>query len=82
MGRTLYCDCCGQDIRDGNQFYMVDKIPRYNSAKLDYFNRDYQFNKYSTNPYIICADCFQAIGHRVQEMNNPVDIDFVVDKEK
>ena len=77
MGRTLFCDCCGQDIRVGNDLYRVDKIPISIKNERDMFSAlEKAINVKDLNPYIICADCFQAIGHRVQEMNNPVDIDF------
>ena len=82
MGRTLYCDCCGQDIRVGNDFYRVDKIPISIRNEKDMF---YAFEKSKgikdMDPYIICADCFKEVGRKIQEQENPVEFDIVVDKE-
>lgn len=83
MGRTLYCDCCGQDIRVGNDLYRVDKIPISIKNERDMFSAlEKAINVKDLNPYIICADCFKEIGRKVQEQNIPIDIDIVVDKEK
>ena len=83
MGRTLFCDCCGQDIRVGNDLYRVDKIPISIKNEKDMFSAlEKAINVKDLNPYIICADCFRQIGRKVQEQNTPIDIDIVVDKEK
>lgn len=83
MGRTLFCDCCGHDIRVGNDLYRVDKIPISIKNEKDMFSAlEKAINVKDLNPYIICADCFRAVGRKVQEQNIPIDIDIVVDKEK
>lgn len=83
MGRTLFCDCCGQDIRVGNDLYRVDKIPISIKNERDMFSAlEKAINVKDLNPYIICADCFKEIGRKVQAQNIPIDIDIVVDKEK
>ena len=82
MGRTLYCDCCGQDIRVGNDFYRVDKIPiSIRNEKDMFFALEKAMNITDRDPYIICAQCFKEVGRMVQEQNNPVEFDIEVDKE-
>ena len=67
MGRTLFCDCCGQDIRVGNDLYRVDKIPISIKNERDMFSAlEKAINVKDLNPYIICADCFKEIGRKVQ----------------
>ena len=83
MGRTLFCDCCGQDIRVRNDLYRVDKIPLSIKNERDMFSAlEKAINVKDLNPYIICAACFKEVGRKIQEQENPVEFDIVVDKEK
>lgn len=74
MGRTLYCDCCGQDIRNGCKFYAVQKVKNYTCSK--WFKMEYE-----TEEYMICGDCFAEIGKKVQEKNREIEIDVKVEAE-
>lgn len=84
MGRTLFCDCCGQDIRVGNDLYRVDKIPISIKNENDMFSAlEKAINVKDRNPYIICSDCFREVGKKIQEMNKPIEIDVcVADEDK
>lgn len=78
MGRTLFCDCCGQDIKAGNDFYRVDKIPVTIRNERDLFeaiDRSKIVKDY--DPYIICSDCFREVGRKVQEMQKPVEFEVI-----
>lgn len=79
MGRTLFCDCCGQDIKVGNDFYRVDKIPITIRNEKDMFcalEKSLKVN--DREPMIICAECMREVGRKVQERNNPIDFEITV----
>ena len=84
MGRTLFCDCCGQDIRAGNDLYRVDKIPVSIRNERDMFTAlDKAATLKDADPYIICSECFREVGRKIQKLNEPIEIDVcVADEEK
>ena len=84
MGRTLFCDCCGQDIRNGSQFYRVESIPKCKpemSGEVWFFKHKKLYED-EIKEFIICAECFQEIGKRVQSRTMAFDFEVeVTDKE-
>ena len=83
MGRTLYCDCCGQDIRAGHDFYRVDRIPISIRNEKDMFEavgKSKDIKDY--DPYIICSDCFREVGRRIQEMQKPIDFEVITSQQE
>ena len=83
MGRTLFCDCCGQDIRAGHDLYRVDKIPISIRNEKDMFDAiEKSKGIKDEEPYIICSDCFGEVGRRMQEMQKAIDFEVVTSQKE
>ena len=72
MGKTLYCDCCGFDIRDRDKFYRVSLLngrQRIKTKKEKIIEAFFDEGEKESPPeYIICDACFAEIGRRYRRI--------------
>ena len=86
MGKTLYCDCCGFDIRERDKFYRVSLLngrQRIKTKKEKIIEAFFDESENESLPeYIICDACFAEIGRRVQENSKIIDVEVTSEEEE